>query len=375
MGLLRAAAIALLCGACTESVEILTPPPGADGGQEDGGVSDADVPPIPEVAELGLAAGGAHACAIDDGELFCWGRGRDAPARVEGLSELIAVSAGETRSCAVNRAGVATCFEAPDGALETVSSTQAFVSLSGTYEHHCAITRERHLYCWGENEEGQLGQDDLYPGTASPIPLRVGREADWIAVGAGQGHTCGIRAPGTMWCWGRNSEDHLGQGSGAPIQIRRPVQVGREADWTAVSCSQEHSCGLRSDGSLWCWGNNEFGALGVGAIMRVSTPKLIMDGRTFVEVSANTFHTCGRDELDFVHCTGRNDEGQLANGDTQNREFFTETNTTKYARVAAGRFFTCAQRPDHRVECSGENNAGQLGVGDRTRRDRFTEQP
>jgi alpha-tubulin suppressor-like RCC1 family protein len=360
MGLLRALALLAIGTGCAESIEVLTPPDA--GTLSEGG------------ANTGLAGGAERACAIKSGVLWCWGDDRELT-EIEGLGGVTTVTASDREICALEDSGEIACFESIGDVPQILSSTHAFSALSGKYAHHCAITRRSELYCWGENEEGQLGQDDLYPGTGSSIPLRVGQNADWTALSAGQGHTCGIRAPGTMWCWGRNSDDHLGQGSGSPIQIRRPVQVGRETDWTAVDVSQEHSCGLRDGGELWCWGNNEFGALGVGRIMRVSTPKLIMDGRTFVEITTNTFHSCGRDQLDFVHCSGRNAEGQLAAGDILDREFFTETSTTKFATVAAGRFFTCAQREDQSVQCSGENNRGQLGLSDRARRDRFTPQP
>ena len=87
---------------------------------------------------------------------------------------------------------------------------------------------------------------------ASITPVQVGTESNWSSVSLGGEHACGTRANGTLWCWGSNIEGQLGIGTRdfSPT----PVQVGTERSWASVSVGGENTCGTRTDGSLWCWG-------------------------------------------------------------------------------------------------------------------------
>jgi hypothetical protein len=252
-----------------------------------------------------------------------------------------------------------------------VALPDAARTLSAESAFSCAVLDNGSLYCWGQNTEGMLAQDDNYPGEDQFSPLRVADFDDWTLVDAGQGHACALRGTGNLWCWGRNSQDQLGLGDTATEQYRYPQQVGDQDDWIDVQAGQNHSCGLRVEGSLWCWGENSFGNLGTGDFTSHSSPFPIGDA-SYTDLSLDTFHTCAVDENADLWCWGRNVEGQLGLGDIQDRALPTRVASGGWAQVAVGRFHTCAKKLDDSVWCTGENVVGQLGVGDTDRRNEFT---
>ena len=167
-------------------------------------------------------------CAIDVArQLFCWG-----------LNARGALGTGSMDSSAVPvQVGTATDWTAVSAGGTTTSD--GFT---------CGI-RTGVLFCWGDNSLGRLGLGDQGWATPRTSPAQVGTKTDWISVSAGlHGQVCGIRAPGSLWCWGG--------GTGMP------TRVGMASDWTAARVG-DHRCGIRAGGSLWCWGDNWGGEIGI----------------------------------------------------------------------------------------------------------------
>jgi hypothetical protein len=244
-------------------------------------------------------------------------------------------------------------------------------SIAGTFSHYCAIDGAARLWCWGQNDEGQLGQSDTYPGRNALAPVEVLPSGGWLSVAPGQGHTCALRAPGALYCWGRNPDGQLGLGDGTPIQLRAPQRVGALDDWTLVSAGQDQSCALRRNGELHCWGS--------GASIPMATqrsPLRITADSDYDLVAVSTFSACARRRSGGLWCWGRNDEGQLGLGPapSQSAPTLVSLDATVSA-IASGRFHACVRASDGRVLCAGENNRGQLGLGDSARRGAFTAIP
>ena len=121
---------------------------------------------------------------------------------------------------------------------------------------------DRSLWCWGHGQQGQLGIGDRGDWG---VPHRVGTDFDWAKILADNDHTCGVRTDRSLWCWGNSKYGQLGLGDTHGRIV--PTQVGADLDWAEISAdsvSSYHTCGVRTDGSLWCWGWNEYGQLGLG---------------------------------------------------------------------------------------------------------------
>jgi hypothetical protein len=235
------------------------------------------------------------------------------------------------------------------------------------------------LYCWGANDEGQLGQAGVFPASdpeaedaLSPVQVPV---PEVRAVSVGQGHTCAIALTGALYCWGRNTSRELGGGDS--IQHRTPLLIGSDLDWLAIAAGQNHTCALRNDETLWCWGLNtafdgeEGSPLGVAEAGFFDVPTRIGTTSGFIALSGDTFHSCAVQREERLWCWGRNIEGQLGLSDTA---FYPTPRLVpgRFARVSVGRFFTCAVTAEGQVACTGANESGQLGLGDRNRRIEFT---
>jgi alpha-tubulin suppressor-like RCC1 family protein len=128
-------------------------------------------------------------------------------------------------------------------------------------------------WCWGHNSDAELGDGTT---TDSSTPVQVGTATNWTTISAAAGgyHSCGVRGDGTAWCWGQNSGGELGDGT--TTDSSTPVQVGTATNWTTISAAVAISCGVRSDGTAWCWGNNAFGQLGDGTTTTRVTPTQVV---------------------------------------------------------------------------------------------------
>jgi RNA polymerase sigma factor (sigma-70 family) len=125
--------------------------------------------------------------------------------------------------------------------------------------HTIALRADGTLWAWGRNQYGQLGigtfATNLYYGTNTP--QRIGSDTNWQAVSAGWKHTLALRADGTLWAWGRNDDGQLGIGTfttNAPYGTNTPQQVGTNTDWQTVAPGYDHTIALRADWTLWAWG-------------------------------------------------------------------------------------------------------------------------
>jgi len=419
--MLLALGLAELVG-CREVTEVLSAPDGVSvagvagdsaAGTSAGGRGGAPVASGGEVGDAGQpAAGGAeaadpelgvfvdsgdaHSCATRFGILYCWGENgdgrlgvgddldRNAPTRVGLAADWTAVATGVAHTCSLKADGSVWCFGAntvgqlgqghtqPSNVPLLVALPGPVVQLSSQHNTACAVLETGDLHCWGRNWEGNIGLSDTHPGVDQLLPIRSGDQSEWRLTGTGDGHTCGIRSPGLLFGWGRNTAANLGIGQTVDQQRRTATQIGTDVDWVGVVSGQDASCGLRSGGSLFCWGGNSFGTLGLGDREQRLLPAQVVAGRVWSDVSIDTFHGCGIDAQQSLYCWGRNIEGQLGTGDLEDR-LSPEPVGSGFAQVAAGRMFSCAAMPDARVFCTGENAAGQLGLGDSTRRNAFSE--
>src|SRR4051794_13159320 len=117
----------------------------------------------------------------------------------------------------------------------------------------------------GAGTAALIGLSLASPGaTAASTGPSAGSISDspsWISVATGVSHTCAIKKNKTLWCWGFNDHGQLGVGD--TIVRNKPVKVGDQENWVTIAAVGDHTCGLKTNDALWCWGSNETGELGL----------------------------------------------------------------------------------------------------------------
>jgi alpha-tubulin suppressor-like RCC1 family protein len=178
--------------------------------------------------------------------------------------------------------------------------------------HFCALVAGGVL-CWGLNAEGQLGEGGTVSYSAAAIPV-TGLSSGFIGVAAGGNHSCALRSDGEVWCWGANIWGELGDGSFE--QRNTPVQaVGVPAGISALSSGAFHTCALTASGAVWCWGDDSHGQLGDGdASFGGPAPVPVTGLPQIAAISAGSFNTCALTTKGGIRCWGANEQGQLGDG-------------------------------------------------------------
>jgi alpha-tubulin suppressor-like RCC1 family protein len=188
-------------------------------------------------------------------------------------------------------------------------------------------------------------------------------------VAAGGFHTCAVRVNGEIRCWGSNAFGQLGDGSTTSSNVPiAPFNIGPDTLYgpvTGVTVGGSHTCALRSTGQVSCWGDNFSGQLGTGSFTAPGpTPRSVANLNGVTALAAGDAHTCALRSTGAVSCWGDNVNGQLGNGTFTNSAVAgAVTGLSGATSVVAGAAFSCAQRSSGGPVCWGENLYGQLGNG------------
>jgi alpha-tubulin suppressor-like RCC1 family protein len=170
------------------------------------------------------------------------------------------------------------------------------------------------LWCWGGDGSGQLGNG---AGGSTTSPAQESTSAtDWALVSAGQGHTCAVKTNGTLWCWGNDGSGKLGNGAVTGNQQSPYQESTAAADWASVAAGGSHTCAVKTNGALWCWGNDGSGQLGNVGITgdQVSPSQASTAATNWASVSTGSNHTCAIRMDGTLWCWGLNDNGQTGTG-------------------------------------------------------------
>jgi alpha-tubulin suppressor-like RCC1 family protein len=328
-----------------------------------------------------VASGSGHTCALTtDGTAYCWGGNSGGalgigtsppasgcwpddpaclnavPVRVTGGLQFSAIDADE-HTCALTSAGIAYCWgsnfsgqlgvgdkNGPEhcsgGVIEgdgcstepvPVAGGRTFIAIEAGYNHSCALNAAGAVFCWGWNHSGVLG-DGTSLQQEHPAPVQVAGGYSFVAISAGGFHNCGLTADGSAYCWGRNEDGQLGVGTttgpefcahpfdpyyGDGYCSNTPVPVAGGLHFAAIGAGFYHTCGLTTDGDVYCWGDNLYGQLGIDFTAQNSPiPVLVRGGLTFTALSVGSTHNCGITLGRELYCWGNNGTGQLGNGTT-----------------------------------------------------------
>lgn len=284
------------------------------------------------VAEV--AVGNNHTCARKtDGTLWCWGSG------------------------VAGQLGDGTTLDKLLPVQVTALGTDVAEVAAGGFQT-CARKTDGTLWCWGDNAYGQLG-DGTTVDRLSPVQVTA-LGTDVIQVAVATSHTCARKADSSLWCWGGNASGKLGDGT--TVSKSSPTQVTSLGTTVAdIAVGASYTCARKTEGSLWCWGNNSYGQLGDGTTASKSSPVQVTAlGPEVAEVALGTSHTCARKNDGSLWCWGFNNAGQLGDGTVISKSSPAQI-APGIAGVAAGGFYTCATKSDGSLWCWGANGSGQLG--------------
>ncbi len=360
-------------------------------------VSVVGVPPL-----ASLSARAYHVCGLTrEGEAWCWGDNqagqlgdgsdvsRAGPVKVAGSARYSSISVGVHSTCALSLDGTVYCWGAgsmlgqpapdrcaagPCAKAPLALGDRVHVSLAVGARHVCAVDLAGDAYCWGLNQDGEVGSTDYT--TQIDAPLRVSGGPPFTSIAAGNAFTCALASEGRAYCWGAASAGQLGHP--APVcrgiidQIRiyctaSPGAVATTERFTALTLSTLNACGITSTGRAFCWGDNGQGQLSASQVGgSIGVPAVLHGGLPFRALSLGGSFLCGTPpSTGPTVCWGMNTWGTLGIGTRQ------ELSTTplpvdgarRFAQIAAGMDHVCALTDDGATYCWGSGRLGQLGRG------------
>jgi alpha-tubulin suppressor-like RCC1 family protein len=293
---------------------------------------DWDCSPAPvQVAGLvdveQVAAGGDFTCALKtDGTLWCWGG-----------NAWYQLGDGQVQAACPELIAANGCTADP----VQVAGLAGVLDLSAG-RHGCAVLTDGTVHCWGPNTHRQLGHPSVpdavcqATGSTGPLDYECSQStvsatnlSDAASLGAGARHQCAVTSQGEARCWGRDTAGQLGDGPSADTcqsvafgadacrPIPTPVSTGTGLGTVVqIAGGLDHTCALADDGTVWCWGDNQWGQLGHGVIGGAEdAPVQVADLTNIRAIALGDYHTCARHQDGTAWCWGRNDAGQLGNAD------------------------------------------------------------
>ncbi len=248
-----------------------------------------------------VSTGVDHACVLkNNGELWCWG------------SDLYGqLGLGDAHQ--VN-------FNAVPAKVD-----DSYIFISSGKELTCGIKTDNKLYCWGSNSEGQLGAGNLVSSKKSPTPILDTKTFKFVNSARGL-HSCAITTEGELYCWGNNDEGQLGNGTKTDSWL--PTKIGTDSDWVSVDTDYVNTCALKVGGDVYCWGQANGGRIGGGDTMpdnpkcelrdpsneyakwRCTIPMKVSSTEKFASVSVGNMHSCAASVNGELFCWGDNYDGQ-----------------------------------------------------------------
>ncbi|MEA1892087.1 MAG: Ig-like domain-containing protein [Campylobacterota bacterium] len=318
--------------------------------------------------------GETHSMALSlDGDIYTWGsneygqllsndtRNRSIPFGVLNISDAKNYSAGLLTSAVIK--DDSTLVGAGINAL-MINADDDFKMLSIGNNHSVVIKNDGTLWSWGANSNGQIGNKGIFKQPS--LTQEHSKDDNWTTASASNSFTIALKNDGTMWGWGNNE---FGQIGNARYKERRvPVQEDTNAsDWKIISAGSSHSVAIKEDGTLWSWGKNDSGELGDGTNDSSVVQTQEATASSWSSVSAGYNHTVAIKEDGTLWAWGDNYYGQVGDDTTQNTntplQIGLDTGDATWTSVSAGNKFSAATKSDGTLWVWGYNAHEQLGLG------------
>ncbi|RYZ60225.1 MAG: hypothetical protein EOP07_01500 [Proteobacteria bacterium] len=332
-----------------------------------------------------FSTGAGQVCAKTSSTTYCWGNnewgqlGNDAlnglntPNDIPSLSAATTIAMGDTYGCALF-SGIAKCWGSNSrgqlgvGAADlrlfpvqvqgVAGTNSAGTKIATGLGHTCSISGTS-LYCWGNNNYGQLGNSTTI-SSLTPVMAQINGTA--VSVVAGDSFTCALLDDGSVKCWGLGTAGQLGDNLAANSALPRSVGITA----SKITASGDSACALLTTQKIVCWGKNADGNLGDGTKTNREAPTTPSEtaSTNFIDIANGPRSTCAVLADNSMKCWGANDAGQLGDLTTTNRLIPTLSSIiSSVSQVAVGITSSCALLLDQTVKCWGNNALGQLGNG------------
>jgi alpha-tubulin suppressor-like RCC1 family protein len=229
-----------------------------------------------------------------------------------------------------------------------------------------ALRNDGSLWSWGYNGNGELGQGNQTGYVASPI--NVTGSTTWTQISAGTGFILAINTNGTLWSWGNNNAGQLGVSSTTNSISPRLVSGPAGTSWAAIAAGSSHSLGITTTGRLYGWGYNLFGQVGNFSSSNVSSPVLLTPGGqllSWASVTAGGTHSLAITTTGRLYGWGANSTGQVGDTTTSNRSspvLVSGPATTSWSTIGAGSGHSLGITATGQLYAWGNNGNGQLGI-------------
>ena len=370
-----------------------------------------------------VSLGSNHSCSFTDSPQ-CWGRNsagqlgtnndqnQDYPTTPVdisqiSLSNILTVNSGDQFSCLLAEASdegqqISCWGKSSFGRLGEVigydrvrpnnyvgRSSHDFMDISLGSEHSCGLNHYGRVVCWGRRDSGQLGNgtSSSFNYSTNPVTVEVSSSnslKEVVQIAVGNLHSCAVKFDQTVWCWGNGNNGEIGDGNTSDRFYAQQVLTAADTPLTGIvqiDAGEAFSCGVKSDGGVWCWGSDEYGKRG-GEIPTPSDPyatQISSLGR-ISEVSLGSNHACVLKASDrSIWCWGRDQFGQLARGQRNSTDNAIPAQVlSPVGRSGLGPYLTgassinsggdnsCVTGKFTRILCWGRGGYGQLGNNDTT---------
>lgn len=238
--------------------------------------------------------------------------------------------------------------------------------IDAEYYNSIALKTNGTLWAWGENEFGQIGNGNFGNGVISNTPTQIGIHTDWVKISSGGHRTYALKSDGTIWGWGNNLEGHLGIGNTNPHYT--PFQIGTATDWLDINAGLNQILAIKTNHTLWGWGLNISGSLAIGPSFEPSVITLpTQTGNNTADWQKINVGGCCNSKMiktdGSLWAMGAGSFGNLGNGDTQDLNTPTKIGIDTDWKMITNNNHSCALKNNGNLWAWGINFQGQLGDG------------
>ena len=232
------------------------------------------------------------------------------------------------------------------------------------------IKKDGSLWGWGANDQGAVGNGVKVGREQISSPVQIGSLTTWAwCTGGGNTSAQAIKTDGTLWAWGPATQGGLGNGS-TSTNYSSPIQIGSLTNWSKVATGGENNqVAIKTDGTLWTWGNNNYGQLGLNDTSLRNSPVQVGSSTGWTAVGAG-YQTSGAIDAGKLYMAGRNNNGEVGQNNTVNpQKLFVQVGAlTTWEDIKPGNAITLAKKTDGTIWAWGANWNGQTGVSDVVKR-------